>query len=1031
MKNILIIILLLCASFVGLSQDYYGENLNSNIYIASQVLGNPTIQPPDVAAFQKVNFVAVSNYTGRASISIPIYEISAGTMSVPISLSYNSSGVKVADMASSVGLNWSLNAGGMISRMIKGMDDFHVPHEGVNSSSPLTPAGWLGYLHPSVNFTKESNLYNDAEPDLFSVNAPGLSTKYVHSRSNKATELEPQGNIIIEEIGTITKNHLNENGSSSSTSCFGLVDIQIISINGVVYNFATPDLSRYHGNSVSSESLSNMFKLESYRLDKMYDPSSNQTINFEYEQYSNYFYDDIDSGVTTYGSGTSLGFDTSKTTHTVYPYTQRLKRILFDKGEVEFIYDLTRQDNEGDKALTEIQVKDTYGKIIKHIKLVYSYFQSTIESTKPQSKRLRLDKVYEVDSNLKELPGYTFQYDINTNYQMPPRNSYAHDYLGYNNGAYNPSISVPTPKLYFSYSTDIWSKYIDISPFYNASAIELTGNFSLEANENFAKTYSLIKVTYPTGGTNEYEYEINKFYHKGLIRIGGGIRIKSQKLDDGKGNFQIFNYEYGTGSVAKFPTFAVFKGSPSNNPATLASLISQMGIDTFMSPNSQIEYTQGSFVGYYNVVVKDSINNGSTVYFYKSPDLVPNIKPTIDYNRIHTESADWAAYTAPTLSVDNDYLRGKIKLEQVFDSNEKLRFEKVYTYTQKEFSTIPLEYLNKSSSHPLDDCYYEDGEYKLNQGKCGGFIEKVNIPIARDLLTTVISKDYQAGKYVYTQGEPTNAPNTFQTVQKYLYDTKLPLVLQEEKRVMNSYITDWNIQDDTQEYSQLNDEYDDRVYKQITYPLTGEEDGLQNEDIISSLPYSNELISQHRLSTPLKVEFRNKDREIITEEEHHYANFGNVIGLEKIKFINRNGSIDTSEVVTKRDIKGRITEFKKKNGVFVSRIYGYNDNYLIAEVVNSTYSNSIFKLQNLQTLYNQVTTSNSESIRSLMSELREALPESQVTTYTYDPLIGVTSITDPRGETIYYEYDDFNRLEYVKDAQRNILSKNDYHYKNQ
>ncbi|MCX2839442.1 hypothetical protein OQ279_14925 [Salinimicrobium sp. MT39] len=30
-------------------------------------------------------------------------------------------------MASNVGLNWSLNAGGMVTRMIKGMNDFRLP----------------------------------------------------------------------------------------------------------------------------------------------------------------------------------------------------------------------------------------------------------------------------------------------------------------------------------------------------------------------------------------------------------------------------------------------------------------------------------------------------------------------------------------------------------------------------------------------------------------------------------------------------------------------------------------------------------------------------------------------------------------------------------------------------------------------------------------------------------------------------------------------------------------------------------------
>jgi YD repeat-containing protein len=52
-----------------------------------------------------------------------------------------------------------------------------------------------------------------------------------------------------------------------------------------------------------------------------------------------------------------------------------------------------------------------------------------------------------------------------------------------------------------------------------------------------------------------------------------------------------------------------------------------------------------------------------------------------------------------------------------------------------------------------------------------------------------------------------------------------------------------------------------------------------------------------------------------------------------------------------------------------------------------------------------------------------------VTTYTYDPLIGVTSITDPKDYTVYYEYDDFNRLKQVKDADGKILSENEYNYK--
>jgi len=68
---------------------------------------------------------------------------------------------------------------------------------------------------------------------------------------------------------------------------------------------------------------------------------------------------------------------------------------------------------------------------------------------------------------------------------------------------------------------------------------------------------------------------------------------------------------------------------------------------------------------------------------------------------------------------------------------------------------------------------------------------------------------------------------------------------------------------------------------------------------------------------------------------------------------------------------------------------------------------------------------------SFLSKLRSdpSFASTLVTTYTYEPLIGITSETDPKGRITYYEYDTFQRLMHIKDQQKNIVKSYDYHYK--
>ena len=132
----------------------------------------PTIvQPsPQVANFERYGSIPEGNASGVPNISIPLFTISSGGFEIPISLSYNASGIKVNDMSSWVGLGWSLMAGGYITRNIK-----DAPDTPTNRSVPAINASLSGNIVFADSLLSE--LYSnskdrdyDRQPDEFSFN---------------------------------------------------------------------------------------------------------------------------------------------------------------------------------------------------------------------------------------------------------------------------------------------------------------------------------------------------------------------------------------------------------------------------------------------------------------------------------------------------------------------------------------------------------------------------------------------------------------------------------------------------------------------------------------------------------------------------------------------------------------------------------------------------------------------------------------------------------------------------------------------
>jgi len=111
-------------------------------------------------------------------------------------------------------------------------------------------------------------------------------------------------------------------------------------------------------------------------------------------------------------------------------------------------------------------------------------------------------------------------------------------------------------------------------------------------------------------------------------------------------------------------------------------------------------------------------------------------------------------------------------------------------------------------------------------------------------------------------------------------------------------------------------------------------------------------------------------------------------------------------------------------------LWGYNDQYPIAEIKGVTYSDVTAKISaaSLDAIAAKIEPAAADW--TTINNLRAQLPDALITTYTYKPLVGMLTMTDPRGVITYYEYDAFGRLITVKDNNSKSVEGYDYHYKN-
>ena len=196
------------------------------------------------------NIVSVNPSTGTANVVIPIYTLTSGQIAVPISISYSATGVKTRDMEGSAGMNWELNAGGSINRVCRGL-----PDDVTQDNSGASVYGWMLPANSGAAYAAGFNIQNDdstcskgqtditsintyipykydTEPDLFYVNAPGLSMEMVWDRANGGAFHPVNYQDVSIAYSLVGGTGYNQDQLASFT---------ITNDKGWVYNFAAPE----------------------------------------------------------------------------------------------------------------------------------------------------------------------------------------------------------------------------------------------------------------------------------------------------------------------------------------------------------------------------------------------------------------------------------------------------------------------------------------------------------------------------------------------------------------------------------------------------------------------------------------------------------------------------------------------------------------------------------------------------------------------------------------------------------------------
>lgn len=1026
----------------------------------------------------------VNMSTGIANIDIPLYEIVDGNIRVPISINFSTGGIKVNQLPSCLGIGWSLNCGGMIYQKVNGLDDLG-GNEGDQQSSgtyfdpemynnsPITNQvintmpDFFNYYQNAIAspqdttnvclswrfFGKIIDGVFDGEADEFKINVPGLTNTIFFDQASMECKMQKVDGSSIYQWPVMVSEGWIVNGANGNNYNFF---IPLKYKNPLAYNpHAIP--SGLPMNPTGGGQIKNTYLNDIWPLENITDTRTGKQVNFSYSINSTSI-PNMNFGKTSYRlaymNSTMVGLNNGLQ----YPGLEmhereeaQLNEVTFSGGKVEFIYDNIQLNQFGPKLLKQIKILDSYNNVIKIFSFLYTQ-KPTISNGGTIDNNTTCNFLYKINStyieNGVEKSTTLYEFDYYSEHTLPKRFIYAQDRWGYYNGQTQNTTFFPIEDILL-YNGQ------------NASSIGANRNIDF----NYSKIGNLKSIKYPTKGIAEFHYEPNSA--SSLIR--GGSRIKEIKYKPLNGTSPVVSkYDYIGGGGEVLPSFtSSYYMAQFNDGHTVVNVNGSS-----LTPQN-INGSNGIF---YSIV--DEINNstelGKTRHYFSLRGNLPH--PGMGTGYPYAKTDNLYSYGAlETLTETYKYNSQSSQFDKILSEEKVIEpiknlsdyVENVHGY----WSMIMLDPL--AVYFPGNDPYSVNPYPTMNMWT---MVNHFNLYSDALLPSNVEKKVFENGNVLTDNTELEYDTETGQTklarsissngdIQEtrvkfirnfstYNNSDSWNLMLQNSLRSLPIEISVYEKKVGESTFKLLKStlyKYDNNNVKEVyvletTGPVTN---FTESNNTSTQFVYDSRYVKKFEV-----LQYDNNYNPILLEDNKVRVGYvydgtnSNAIAVIKNAGASGGFAYSSFEDASKGNwtYTGTVLQETSPTGYKLYDLStgniskaGLNSStsYVVSYWSNNGSKNVNGSTGNIKRSYNGY--SNYEHVVSgattvtvsgtgKIDELRLYPSGAQMTSYTYKPLIGISSQCDINGLISYYEYDAYNRLEIVRDMQRNVLKRYCYNY---